>query len=284
MTELRQRMIEDLRLRNVSENTLVCYVRAVRQYAQHFGKSPDQLDAGHLRQYLLYLLDVQKVAQGTYNQKVAALRFFYRVTLQKPAYVEGLCFTKKERKLPVVLSHDEIRRFLEALDSLKHRAILMTCYGAGLRISEVLLLKIGDLDSERMLIRVRQSKGRKDRYVGLPKVLLAVLREYWKAAKPAEYLFPGRDGTNPLTRQTVVNACHRAMKAAGIRKNVSPHTMRHSFATHLLEGGADVRTIQVLLGHRSVTTTALYTHVSRATIQKTKSPLDQLDKELAAAE
>lgn len=139
MTELRQRMIEDLRLRNFSENTVVCYVRAVRQYAQHFGKSPDRLDAGHLRQYLLHLLEVQKVAQGTYNQKVAALRFFYRETLKKPAYVEGLCFTRKERKLPVVLSHNEIRRFLEALDSLKYRAVLMTCYGAGLRIGPIAL-------------------------------------------------------------------------------------------------------------------------------------------------
>lgn len=282
MTELRQRMIEDLRLRNVAENTVTCYVRAVRQYAVFFGRSPDRLDAKHLRQYLLHLLEVQKVAQGTYNQKVAALRFFYRETLKKPAYVEGVCFTRKERKLPVVLSHDEIRRFLEALDSLKSRAILMTCYGAGLRISEALSLGVGDIDSERMMIRVRQSKGRKDRYVALPKTLLIVLREYWKAAKPTDCLFPGRDGVKPLTRQSVVNACHRAMKAAGISKNISPHTMRHSFATHLLEDGADVRTIQVLLGHRSVTTTALYTHVSQATIRKTKSPLDRLNEEPAA--
>lgn len=281
MTELRQKMIEDLRLRNVAQNTVVCYVRAVRQYAEFFGRSPDKLDAKHLRQYLLYLIEEKKVSQGTYNQKVAALRFFYRETLKKPAYVEGVCFTKKERKLPVVLSHDEVRRFLEALDTLKHRAILMTCYGAGLRISEALSLKIGDLDSERMMIRVRQAKGKKDRYVALPKTLLAVLREYWKAAKPSEYLFPGRDGVKPLTRQSVVYACHRALKAAGINKNVSPHTMRHSFATHLLEEGADVRTIQVLLGHRSVTTTALYTHVSQATIRKTTSPLDRLNEEPA---
>lgn len=284
MTKLREHMIEDLRLRNVAENTIVCYVRAVQQYAVFFGRSPDQLDSKHLRQYLLHLIEVKKVSQGTYNQKVAALRFFYRETLKQPAYVEGVCFTKKERKLPVVLSHDEVRRFLAALDSLKHRAILMTCYGAGLRISEALSLSVTDIDSERMLIRVRQGKGRKDRYVGLPQVLLTVLREYWKAARPKDCLFPGRDGVRPLSRQSVVYACHRALKAVGISKNVSPHTMRHSFATHLLEGGADVRTIQVLLGHRSVTTTALYTHVSQATIRKTKSPLDRLAEATTAEE
>jgi len=170
-------MIEDLRLRSVAESTIVCYIRNVRQYAEFFGRSPDQLDATHVRKYLLYLIEEKKICMGTYNQKVAALRFFYRETLGHPAYVEGLCFTREERKLPVVLSHDEVRRFLDALDSLKHRAILMTCYGAGLRISEALSLCVGDIDSERMMIRVRQGKGRKDRYVALPEVLLAVLRE-----------------------------------------------------------------------------------------------------------
>lgn len=277
MTKLRERMIEDLRLRNVAESTIVCYVRAVKQYAEYFGKSPDQLDSKHLRQYLLYLIEEKQVPLETYNQKVAALQFFYRETIKQPAYVEGVCFTRKKRKLPVVLSHDEVRRFLTALDTLKHRAILMICYGAGLRISEALSLRVTDIDSERMLIRVRQGKGRKDRYVALPEVLLQILREYWKAARPKDFLFPGRDGVKPLTRQSVVYACHWALKTAGISKKVSPHTMRHSFATHLLEGGADVRTIQVLLGHRNVTTTALYTHVSQATIRKTKSPLDSLE-------
>ena len=284
MTKLRERMIEELKLRKVAEGTIVCYVRAVKQYAEFFSKSPDQLDATHLRKYLLHLIEEKKVPLGTYNQKVAALRFFYREVLGKPAYVEGVCFTRKERKLPIVLGHDEMRRFLAALDTLKHQAILMTCYGAGLRISEALSLRITDIDSERMMIRVRQGKGRKDRYVALPEMLLLVLREYWKAAKPKDYLFTGRDGVKPLTRQSVVYACHRALKVAGINKKVSPHTMRHSFATHLLEGGADVRTIQVLLGHRNVTTTALYTHVSQATIRKTKSPLDRLSETPSAAE
>lgn len=281
MTELRQRMIHDLRLRNVAENSIVCYVRAVRQFAEYFGKSPDRLDSDHVRQYLLHLLEERKVAQGTYNQKVAALRFFYEHTLNRPGIVRGVCFTKKERKLPVVLSQDEVQRFFTALDSLKHRAILMTCYGAGLRISEALSLVVGDIDSDRMMIRVRQSKGRKDRYVALPNTLLMVLREYWKAAKPDGLLFPGKSRIGGTSRQSVVYACHRALKASGIKKNVSPHTMRHCFATHLLEEGADVRTIQMLLGHRSVTTTALYTHVSQATIRKTKSPLDRLSEATA---
>jgi integrase/recombinase XerD len=155
MTELRKRMIEELRLRDAADNTVICYVRAVRQYAEFFGKSPDQLGSEHLRKYLLYLIEEKKVPQGTYNQKVAALRFLYRETLKKPTYVEGVCFTKKERKLPVVLSHEEIRRFFAALDTIKHRAILMTCYGGGLRISEALSLRFGDIDSSRMMIRVR---------------------------------------------------------------------------------------------------------------------------------
>ena len=283
MSKLRERMTQDLRLRNFSEGTIVCYLRAIRQYAEHFGKSPDQLNREHLRQYLLHLIEEKQVPQGTYNQKVAALRFFYRETIKQPAYVEGVCFTKKERKLPVVLSQDEVRRFFASLDSLKHRAILMTCYGAGLRISEATSLCVDDIDSEQMLIRVRQGKGKKDRYVGLPKVLLQVLREYWKAAKPKHYLFPGRGGSAPISRQAVVQACIRARRNADLKKKISPHTMRHCFATHLLEEGADVRTIQMLLGHRSVVTTALYTHVSQKTIQKTKSPLDRMNAEEPSA-
>lgn len=277
MTRLRERMIQELRLRNRAETTIVSYVRAIRQYAEFFGRSPDQLSSQHVREYLLHLIEKRKVSQSTYNQQVAALRFFYREMLHQPAIVQGVCFTKKERRLPVVLSQDEVRRFFAALDTLQHRVILMTCYGAGLRISEAIALRAADIDSQRMLIRVRQGKGRKDRYVGLPQTLLQVLREYWKAVCPQDALFPGYHGRETISRQAVVNACHRAMRAAGISKNISPHTMRHCFATHLLEAGADVRTIQILLGHRSVTTTAMYTHVSRATIQKIESPLDRLN-------
>lgn len=279
MTTLRERMTQDLRLRNFADNSIISYLRAVRQYAEYFNRSPDQLDDKHLRKYLLYLLEEKKVAQGTFNQAVAAIRFFYRETIKQPTIVEGLCFTKKVNKLPVVLSQGEVAKFFKSLHSLKHRAILMTCYGAGLRISEAISLCIGDIDSQRMLIRVREGKGKKDRYVGLPKVLLQVLREYWMAARPKDFLFPSRGGAGNghITPEAVGRACKRAMQVAGIRKNVSPHTLRHSFATHLLEQGADIRTIQLLLGHRNVTTTALYTHVSQSTIQKTKSPLDRMN-------
>lgn len=207
---------------------------------------------------------------------MAALRFLYEKTLNRPALVHGICFTRKEKKLPIVLSQNEVRQFLEALPSMRYRAILMTCYGAGLRISEAVSLRVDDIDSQRMVIRVRQGKGRKDRYVGLPKALLQVLREYWKAAKPTTYLFPGRKKGKTISRQAVVHSCKRARETAGLSKKISPHTMRHSFATHLLEDGTDVRTIQKLLGHRSIVTTALYTHVSLKTLQDVESPLDRL--------
>jgi len=278
MTELRQRMTQELRLRNFADNSIRSYIRAVRQYAEYFARSPDLLNQEHLRKYLLYLLEEKKVAQGTYNQAVAAIRFFYREIVKQPDIVKGVCFSKKEKKLPVVLSQDEVRRFFAALCSLKHRAILMTSYGAGLRVTEAVSLHVHDIDSQRMLIRVREGKGKKDRYVGLPKTLLRVLREYWKAAKPKDFLFPGRGRTGHITRVAVYNACKDAMHSAGIRKNVSPHTMRHCFATHLLEEGTDVRTIQLLLGHKSVMTTALYTHVSQDTIRKTQSPLDRIEE------
>lgn len=278
MTPLRERMIGDLRLRNFAENTIDNYVRAVRQYADFFRMSPAELTSEHLRKYLLYLREEKKVAQGTYNQAVAALRFFYRVTLDRPTAVEGVCFSKGEKKLPVILSSEEVRRFFDALESLKHRAILMTAYGAGLRVSEVVSLRIEDIDSQRMQIRVREGKGKKDRMVMLPELLLEVLREYWKAAKPQEFLFPGRGASGHISRVAVFNASKRAMRDAGIRKNISPHTLRHCFATHLLDNGTNLRTIQDLLGHRSVKTTATYTHVSQTTVLKTVSPLDQLDK------
>jgi len=275
MTPLRRRLIENLTLRNLADNTIKSYVQAVAQFAKFFGRSPDRLSHEDVRRYLLYLRDEKQVAQGTYNLAVAALRSLYRDTLQQPWVLDGLCFTKKAKKLPTVLSRDEVERFFTALVSLKHRAILMTAYGAGLRITEAVSLKVSDIDSGRMVIRVRQGKGKKDRYVMLPQRLLEILRKYWVAAQPRDFLFPGQDPTKHISRIAVYNACKRAMCEAGITKNMSPHTLRHSFATHLLEQGTDIRTIQVLLGHRSVGTTAIYTHVSMAGVLKTKSPLDQ---------
>ena len=271
MTPLRKKMIDELKLRNLADTTIACYVRNVARYAQHFGRSPDQLGRQELRQYLLYLSDEKGVAQGTYNQTVAALRFLYRNTLQMPEVVEGICFSKKEAKLPVVLSREEVERFFASLGSLKYRALLMTAYGAGLRVSEVIGLRVEDIDSGRMVLRVRQGKGKKDRYAILPERLLDVLRQYWKAARPEGFMFPGRSGH--ISRVAVFNACKRAARRAGLNKNVSPHTLRHSFATHLSEGGTNIRTIQLLLGHRSIATTALYTHVAPQTVLATGSPL-----------
>lgn len=282
MTPLRQHFIDDLTLRNRSPETVRAYVHVVAQYAKYFGRSPDQLGGDALAKYLLYLKNERRVAQGTYNSHMAALRFLYRETLGRPEVVASLCFTKSERKLPVILSQEEIERFFAALHSLKHRAILMTAYGAGLRVSEAVALRVRDVDSQRMVLTVRQGKGRKDRSVMLPVRLLLVLREYWRAARPADYFFPSRSRRGHISRIAVYQACRKAADEAGITKRVSPHTLRHCFATHLLESGTDLRTIQMLLGHRNVATTALYTHVSRATLLATTSPLDALPDANAA--
>lgn len=275
MTPLRQRLIEDLKLRNLSDNTIKAYVHTIKKFSEFCGRSPDRLGKEDLRRYLLYLQEERKVSQSTYNVKIAIFRAFYRDTLKRPAVVEGLCFTKKVQKLPTVLSREEVERFFAALVSLKHRAILMTAYGAGLRVSEVVSLKVGDIDGGRMVIRILKGKGKKDRDVMLSPRLLEVLRKYWRAARPRDYLFPGLKSGSHITRVAVYNACKEAVRRAGLTKNISPHTLRHSFATHLLEQGTDIRTIQVLLGHRNLATTSIYTHVSTAGVLQTRSPLDQ---------
>ena len=230
-----------------------------------------------VRAYLVFLVEEKHVSWSYYGQAICALRFLYRVTLGKDWVVKGVVSPKKEMKLPVVLSPAEVAQFLGAITSLKHRAILMTAYAAGLRVSEVVALQVDDIDSRRMVIRVRQGKGHKDRYVMLSPRLLAVLREYWKAVRPTHWLFPGQVPDRPFTAKSVWQACVQAGRDAGLGKHVTVHTLRHSFATHLLEGGTNIRTIQLLLGHRSLRTTAVYTHVSAATLQATQSPLDRLE-------
>lgn len=279
MTPLRCRMIEDMDLMELEPNTQTAYLCAVTQFAEFFGKSPEQLGREEIRTFLLHLVREKKVSRSTYRQKLAAIRLLYRTTLGKDFIVEGIHHSKSGRKLPVVLSMDEVEDFLSALSSLKYRAIFMTVYSAGLRVSEVVSLRITDIDSKRMVIRIQQSKGGKDRYVMLSKRLLLVLREYWKAARPKDYLFPGRSPGRHLSRHSVWQMCKRAMHRAGITKNISTHTMRHSFATHLLENGTDLRTIQILLGHRNLNTTAIYTHVSRKHLESTPSPLDLLEEQ-----
>jgi len=275
ISPLRRRMIEDMTIRKFAPKTQASYIRAVRNFTVFLGRSPDQAGAEDLRRYQLHLA-ATGVSIPSQNATVAALRFFFTVTLGRSKVTDRMPFVREPRKLPVVLSPEEVARFLEAAPGLKYRAALSVAYGAGLRANEVISLKIGDIDSTRMVIRVEQGKGRKDRYVMLSTHLLELLRAYWKAARPQGWLFPGRDRVNPLTPRQINRACHAAAQAAGIDKRVSLHTLRHSFATHLLEQKVDIRVIQVLLGHEKLDTTALYSQVATRTIREVRSPLEHL--------
>ncbi len=277
MTPLRRRMIQDMQLRNFAPGTVSVYVNCVARFAKHFGRSPESRGPEAVRAYLLHLIEQPHISWGYYNLHLQALRFLYNVTLGRPAVIEHVACPRRPKRLPVVLGPDELTRFFAAVGSLKHRATLMTAYAAGLRVAEVAALRVRDIDSHRMVLRVQQGKGRKDRYVMLSPKLLELLRAYWKAARPDTWLFPNRDGDGPITTGAVMKACRQARRASGLEKHVTVHTLRHSFATHLLEAGIDLRTIQVLLGHDSPRTTAVYTHVSPAAVRVTVSPLDRLD-------
>lgn len=276
MTPLRKRLIEEMEIRNYAPKTIRLYVDNVARLARYYGKSPDLLNREQIRKYLVHLLEERKLSIGTYRQALAALRYFYRWVIKRGEVVEDILSPRPEKRLPIVLSVNEVQRLFATIPSFKHRMILMTAYSAGLRISEALNLKVTDLDSERMVIRVCQGKRKKDRYTVLSPVLLLMLRNYWWAARPVSYLFPGRRQDRPMSVSTVQRICKASSAAAGIEKPVTPHTLRHSFATHLLEAGTDVRVLQVLLGHSSIRTTAIYTHVSNKLISNTISPLDQL--------
>jgi integrase/recombinase XerD len=277
MTPLRRRMIEDMTLRNLAPRTIPIYIERVVTFARHFRTSPERLGPEHIRGYLLHLIQERHVSWSYYNQARCALQFLYRITLRRHWVVDDVVCPKQPRKLPVVLSLEEVARFLEAITHIKHRALLMTAYAAGLRVSEVARLRIADIDSQRMVLRIRQAKGQKDRFVGLSPRLLTILRAYWKAARPGDYLFPGARPEQPLSTGSVHRICRDARRRSGLDKRVTVHTLRHSFATHLLEDGTDLRTIQILLGHRSLGTTARYLHVATATLRSTRSPLDRLD-------
>ncbi len=282
MTPLRRRFIEDMTLRNFSPRTIATYVDRVADFARHVGTSPEHLGMAEVRADLLDLVQHRHVSWSYFNQAVAALRFLYRNTLGRPWDPGTLRYPKAEKTLPVVLSPEEVRRVLDAISSLKYRVLLMTVYAAGLRVSEVVNLRVADIDSPRMVIRVRRGKGHKDREVMLAPRLLDRLRLYWRAARPRTWLFPGRDPERPLSVTAVQRAFRRACREAGLSKPATVHTLRHSFATHLLEAGTDLRTIQELLGHGSLRTTARYTHVSTQRLQATPSPLEWLPR--AAAE
>jgi integrase/recombinase XerD len=282
MTSLRQRMIEDMKIRNLSPNTQKRYVDRVTAFAKHFGKSPELLGAEEAHAYQVYLIEKKGLSSSSVNVTVCALRFLYRVTLDRRWDVERIRPSRREKKLPIILSRDEVMQFFKAVESRKYRAILMTAYAAGLRISEVTMLKQADIDSRRMTIRIEQGKGRKDRYVMLSPRLLEILRDYWLEYKPSCWLFPGETPSKPVSPTTVRQVCRLASLKSGLGKRVTPHTLRHCFATHLLEAGVDLRTIQILLGHKSPISTALYTHIARQNIQATASPFDSLPDYIAA--
>jgi integrase/recombinase XerD len=275
MSPLRRRMIEDMTIRKLGPKTQHDYLQRVKNFAAYLGRSPDTASSEDVRRYQLHLT-ASGVGVPTINQTISTLRFFFKVTLGRPDLVERATFVRAPRKLPVVLSPEEVARLLDAAPSLKYKAALSVAYGAGLRVSEVVALKVSDIDSKRMIIRVEQGKGRKDRYVMLSPQLLELLRAWYRVARPQGWLFPGRDPIQPMTTRQLNRACHAAAQMAEIGKKVSMHTLRHSFATHLLEQNIDIRVIQVLLGHAKLDTTALYTRVATKTIQQVMSPLDRI--------
>ena len=281
VSALRQRMLEDMAMRGLRSDTQHEYIRFVRGFAAFLGQSPDKATAEDIRRFQVQQRD-SGVQPPTINCSVSALRFFFTVTLDRPDLSRRLVLARYPRKLPAVLSVEEVGQLLEAAPGPEYKAILGTAYGAGLRVSEVASLKIGDIDSTRMLIRVEQGKGRKDRNAMLSPQLLTLLRLWWKEGRrrgvmlPHGWLFPGRGAADPISTRQINRAIHEAAEAAGIRKRVSPHTLRHSFATHLLEQDVDIRVIQVLLGHSKLDTTALYARVATKTIRSVTSPLEHL--------
>ena len=275
MGRFHDRMDEELRLRGYSANTRQCYLRGVRRFVRYFMRAPDQLTPEHIRQYPLYLTRDRRVAWTSFNQVVCALRFFYRHVLKTDWAIDQIPYQRTGYKLPEILSLQEVAALFQATPNLKHRAMLMTMYAGGLRVAEVTHLRVTDIDSQRMGIRIEQGKGRQDRYVMLSPHLRAVLQQYWRRQRPTPLLFPGPHG-RPLTRESVNRFFHRARRRAKIPKHVTPYSLRHACATHLLEGGTNIRVIQTLLGHRSLRTPQRYTHVATTYLQDTQSPLDRL--------
>src|ERR1700691_3600667 len=276
MTTLRQRMLEDLRIRNYAPRPVACYIRSVAEFARHFKKPPDQLGPEEIRSWQLYLLNEKRVKLSTYIQSICALRFFYQNTLHRKIEIDRIPLPRYEKKLPVILSKAEVKALLEAPKNLKHRAMLATMYGAGLRVSEVANLKVCDLDRERHVIWVRGGKGHKDRQVMLAEPLRELLAAYWRSKRPTDWLFPGDRPGCPISCHSIFEACRKAAHRARITKPVHPHSLRHAFATHLLDDGVNLLVIQTLLGHAHLKTTARYLHLSDSAIRSTRSPLEML--------
>jgi integrase/recombinase XerD len=282
ITPLRQRVLEDMQIRNLSPHTQHSYVQQLSQVAQYFRKSPADLSPEDIRTYQVYLTNERRLSPSSILLAVSAIRFLFKVTLKKDWVLDEMIPTcKKRQKLPTILSPDEVVHFLDCVQSIKQRTILTVCYAAGLRISEVTSLKPTAIDSKRMVIKVEQGKGQKDRFVMLSPRLLDELRSYWVRVRPKEWLFPGRHPEHPINKTSVEEACKIARRRAGISKPVTPHSLRHAFATHLLESGTDVRTIQLLLGHRNLATTARYLRIATSKVCSTSSPLDLLPQPMA---
>jgi len=276
MTELRSKMIRDLEINGFSNATQKAYIRHIRDLAKYHKKSPDDLSLEDLYQYQYYLTKEKNYSSSYYNQAVAAMKFLYGFTLKKDWNIHNLPYRKKSKKLPVVISKEEVFQLLSVIDNKRDKTIVYLLYSAGLRVSELVNLKVSDLDSKRMVINIHQGKGRKDRNVMLAESLLDVLKQYWLESRPEIYLFPGKVPGNPLTREAINNLLKKYSSKAGITRNISPHTLRHCFATHMLEDGTNIRVIQLLLGHKNVSTTTVYTHVARNYIEEAPSPLDTL--------
>src|SRR6476620_10198697 len=273
-------MLEELQRRNYSQTTVKGYLKIVESFAKHFHRAPDQLGPEQIRAYQVYLFTERKLNARTVGHHTAALRFFFCKTLKRAYPIEEVPYPKVPRRLPTILTHDEAIRLIDSASNLFHRAMLMTVYSTGMRRAEMCQLKVEDIDSGRMLIHIRQGKGRRDRDVPLSPKLLETLREYWRWMKPKTYLFPGMvDGwraDKPLTPKCVRTAVRDAAKRAGIKRRVSPHTLRHSWATHLLENGTDIRTIQLLLGHAELEATTVYLHLSRRHLQAVVNPMETM--------
>lgn len=283
ITPLRQRMIDDMRIHNLADNTQSAYLQQIIAYAKYFHQSPDKLGPEEIRTYQLYLTQIRKLSPSSISVACGALRFLYKVTLKRDWSINEIPLPKCPFKLPVILSREEVNSFLASVVNVKHRMIFMTVYATGLRISEVARLKVTDIDSQRMTIRVEQGKGRKDRYVMLSPHLLDELRDYWKIKRPMTWLFPGGLAGQPITTKAIEIACQKAHRACGITKPITPHSLRHAFASHLLESGTDIRTIQLLLGHCSLETTSRYLKIATSTVCATTSPLDCLPQVTASA-
>jgi site-specific recombinase XerD len=277
MGQLRDRMEQDLKLKGVSPATIRNYLLYCRKFAAFFMRSPEELGAAEVRAFLLHQIEVEQLAYSSYRQVYAALKFLYSVTLGRPGEVSRIPFPKRQSShLPQVLTVAELTAFFAAFRKPKYRALFMTCYAAGLRLNEACHLRVEDIDSKRMVVRVRAGKGGKERLTVLSPRLLEVLRAYWRLAKPRIWLFPGATPTRPVAMDTARAVFHRARAQAGLSSAYTPHSLRHSFATHLLDAGTDLVLIQTLLGHRSINTTGRYTHVSLTRLQQTTSPLDRL--------